>query len=144
MSQQVVDHVPSAPQSSSLREEPADRPPDVRLRPEDVEAIAERVVEHLAERDGRRVTLGLATAAEVAKLYGVTPSWVYANKKRLGAVRLGDGPKARLRFDLERVEDELRIRANSHPRRRPRARRGRPRRTALPPGVDLLRGRGSR
>jgi hypothetical protein len=98
------------------------------------------VVERLGHgRPG--VSIGLATAAEVAKLYGVTHSWVYANKNRLGAVKLGDGPKARLRFDLERVDEELRPRAVSRSGASHRARRGRPRKTALPPGVELLKGR---
>jgi hypothetical protein len=47
------------------------------------------------------VGIGLATAADVAELYGVSVSWVYANKRRLGAVLLDDGPEARLRFDFE-------------------------------------------
>jgi hypothetical protein len=112
----------------------------VRLQPDDIEAIAERVVERLSQQ-GPRGSIGFATAAEVAELYGVTPSWVYANKNRLGAVKLGDGPKARLRFDLERVDEELRRRAVSRPGPHQRIRRGRPRKTALPPGVELLRGR---
>jgi hypothetical protein len=115
----------------------------VRLEPDDIEAIADGVAERLAERDRLRANIGFATAAEVAELYGVTTSWVYANKKRLGAVKLGDGPKARLRFDLERVEQELRPRTASEPRRHQRMRRSRPRKTVLPPGVELLTGRGS-
>jgi hypothetical protein len=113
----------------------------VRLQPDDIEAIADRVVERLSEQSRRHVTIGLATAAEVAELYGVTPGWVYANKERLGVVQLGDGPKARLRFDLERVEEELRPSAPARPEARQRTRRGRPRKTALPPGVELLKGR---
>lgn len=44
---------------------------------------------------------GLLTATQLAKRLGVSRSWVYENARRLGAVSLGDGPKARLRFDLE-------------------------------------------
>jgi hypothetical protein len=72
----------------------------MRLEPEDIEAIAERVVERLTQETRPRAGIGLATAAEVAELYGVSVSWVYANKSRLGAVLVGDGPKARLRFNL--------------------------------------------
>lgn len=116
----------------------------MRLHPKDIEAIAERIVDRLIEQGRPSAGIGLATAADVARLYGVTPSWVYANKKRLGAVKLGDGPKARLRFDLEQVDEELRPRTASHSRPRQRMRRGRPRTTALPPGVELLKGRRAR
>jgi hypothetical protein len=114
----------------------------MRLEADEIEAIAERVAERLAERERPPANIGLATAAQVAKLFGVTTSWVYANKTRLGAVKLGAGPKARLRFDLERVEQELRPRTPSARGGHQRRRRGRPRKTELPPGVDLLKGRG--
>jgi hypothetical protein len=113
----------------------------MRLDPADIDAIAELVVERLAEREMRPARIGLATASEVAERYGVSPSWVYANKRRLGAVLLGDGPKARLRFDLERVAQALGRRvdgASEPPRRRP----GRPRKMGLPPGVELIQARG--
>lgn len=113
---------------------------DVQLQPDDIEAIAQRVVERLDERRSR-ASLGFATAAELAELYGVTPSWVYANKNRLGAVKLGDGPRARLRFDLERVDEVFRPQTVSRPGPLQRKRRGRPRKTTLPPGVELLTGR---
>jgi hypothetical protein len=113
----------------------------MRLDPADIEAIAELVVERLAERERRPARIGLATASEVAERYGVSLSWVYANKGRLGAVLLGDGPKARLRFDLEHVGQALGTRAEA-PSEPARRRRGRPRKTGLPPGVELLQARG--
>jgi hypothetical protein len=112
----------------------------MRLDPADIEAIAELVVERLAERERRPARIGLATASEVAERYGVSLSWVYANKRRLGAVVLGDGPKARLRFDLESVGEALGTSIQA-PSERPRRRRGRPRKTGLPPGVELLQAR---
>lgn len=67
-----------------------------------VEAIAERVVELLLPqpevRRGR-----LLTAAELAVELGVARSFVYEHADGLGAVRLGDGSKPRLRFDPERA-----------------------------------------
>jgi hypothetical protein len=110
----------------------------MQLEPEDIEAIAERVVERLTQETSPRASIGLATAAEVAELYGVSVSWVYANKRRLGAVLLGDGPKARLRFDRERVARAIGV-AESAPRA---SRRGRPRRHGLPAGVWLIEGGG--
>jgi hypothetical protein len=114
---------------------------EMHLEPDDIEAIAERVVARLTRESGPRARIGLVTAADVAELYGVSVSWVYANKGRLGAVLLGAGPKARLRFDLERVAQALGTRAPA-PSERPRRRRRRSRKSGLPPGVELLQARG--
>lgn len=106
---------------------------------DDIEAIAQRVAEILersvASTGGRR----LATAKELAEALGVERSWVYANQKRLHAIRLGRGPRARLRFDLERAADAFLDVGESESPRPGRARR-RPA-TPLPPGVNLIRGR---
>jgi hypothetical protein len=66
-----------------------------------VDLIAERVLELLGDRDGDEIQL--LTVAQVARRFQVHPSWVYANARRLGALRLGTGPKAPLRFDPRRV-----------------------------------------
>ncbi len=73
-----------------------------------VEAIALRVVE-LLEVDGLRASspAALMTAAEVAAGFGVTRAWVYEHATELAAVRLGTGPKARLRFDPKVVAKAL-------------------------------------
>jgi hypothetical protein len=62
-----------------------------------VEAIARCVVELLERRglQGRE----LVDAAELARRFGIERSWVYSHAIELGAVKLGDGPKPRLRFD---------------------------------------------
>jgi hypothetical protein len=71
---------------------------DLRL----VDAIARRVLQLLSDQspDGEDQLL---TVAQVACRFQVHPNWVYANARRLGAVRLGDGPKAPLRFDPARI-----------------------------------------
>lgn len=98
---------------------------------DDVEAIAQRVVQLL---NGE--TTHYLDAAGIAARFGVGRSWVYAHKNELGAVRLGRGPKARLRFDLRRVEallgDERRLHAQ--PRGRPR----RPTAARTPSGRPVL------
>src|SRR3954453_11937011 len=66
-----------------------------------VELIAERVLQLLGDRNGNEIQL--LTVAQVARRFQVHPSWVYANARRLGALRLGTGPKAPLRFDPRRV-----------------------------------------
>jgi hypothetical protein len=100
---------------------------------DDVEAIAQRVAELLR---GERPA-GYLDARQVAERYGVTRQWVYAHKARLGAVPLGIGPRARLRFDARRVEavlDEQRQRREPIRRGRPR----KPRTPRAPTGVPVL------
>src|SRR4051794_8262521 len=65
-----------------------------------LERLADAVAGRLAER---QVTGGdlLVDAAELARLFGVHRKTVYRNKERYGVERLGDGPRARLRFDVE-------------------------------------------
>lgn len=67
----------------------------------DVERIARRVVE-LLEEGGPAA--GLVDAVTVAARLGVDVGWVYEHAARLGARRLGDGPRARLRFSLAEVD----------------------------------------
>jgi len=64
-----------------------------------VEAIARRVVELLERRGVQRREL--VDAAELARRFGIERSWVYSHAIELGAVKLGAGPKPRLRFDPE-------------------------------------------
>lgn len=80
----------------------------------DVEAIADALkasVLGLVERLAGQSTTGTPPArvgvAEVARRYGVSTSWVYHHADELGAIRLGNGPRARLRFDLERVDEAM-------------------------------------
>jgi hypothetical protein len=100
--------------------------------------IAIRVValiEHLAHGANPE----LATAAEVAQALGVGTSWVYANKRRLGAIRLGEGPKARLRFDLEQAKRAVRAEREQH--RQASCQRRTARDCRLPEDVEMLQGR---
>jgi hypothetical protein len=50
---------------------------------------------------------GWVDAAAVARHLGVDRSYVYEHSTELGAVRLGDGPRARLRFNLAVVDEPL-------------------------------------
>ncbi len=81
---------------------------ELELGEETIERLARRVVQllqpsPLAVPDATQTHL---TAAEVAKRLGVRPPWVYAHATELGAVRLG-GPRGRLRFDPETVQQVL-------------------------------------
>ena len=75
------------------------------LDADDIDAVAARVVELLREQpdEPRRYV----DAATLARALSVERAWVYLRARELGALRLGDGPKARLRFDLERARAAL-------------------------------------
>jgi hypothetical protein len=98
-----------------------------------VDAVARRVVELLREegavsRQGPR----LLTVAAVAQEFGLSTDWVYANAGRLGAIRLGSGPRARLRFERATIADRIakvashaaRDRSSPHGKRRRGTREG--------------------
>jgi hypothetical protein len=77
------------------------------LEPEEIESIAQRVAELVADRLAPPAPRErLVDAAQLAGLLGVERDWVYAHADQLGGVRLG-GPKGRLRFDLNMVADRL-------------------------------------
>jgi hypothetical protein len=82
------------------------------LSPAMIEAIAQRVAELLRTELG--LTPRLLTPSEVADRFAVSRTWVYEHADELGATRLGDGPKARLRFDAKTVSAVL-----GHEGRRP-------------------------
>jgi hypothetical protein len=76
--------------------------PAVTLSEGDVEAIAEATARKLVEFVGvRGKTFGLVGPRELAEGLGVSLDYVYAHATELGAMRLGSGPKARIRFDLD-------------------------------------------
>ena len=77
------------------------------LQPEEIEAIAQRVAELLADRLAPPAARErLVDAVQLAELLGVERDWVYAHATQLGGVRLG-GPKGRLRFDLNMVAERV-------------------------------------
>src|SRR5688572_23491088 len=99
-------------------------PPAVaRLHPDDLEALADLVVRKLlsaresaAPLVSPRAPVGgrddcgeagpvLLTARQVASRYGVSAEWVRDHQGELGVVRLGDGPRPRLRFDPVKVAE---------------------------------------
>jgi hypothetical protein len=93
----------------------------------DIRAVAEALADVLFERG--LVAAGsparVLDASQVADLLGRDRQWVYAHAGELGAFRYGDGPKARIGFDLVTVEQwkrERQIRSESPPRRRDRRR----------------------
>lgn len=110
------------------------------LDDEDIEAIADRVAAKLRRPAG----VDLIDADEVARMMGVKRGWVYANKRRLGAVPIGDGDKPRLRFRVETVRAVMAEGGEPRPNEPAPKRRGRPRKSALPRGVKPIRARPTR
>jgi hypothetical protein len=76
----------------------------VTLDAEDIEAIAHRVAQLVSAQPSGVVYVD---ARGLAERLGVERSWVYAHARELGGVRLGEGPRARLRFDIELVRGML-------------------------------------
>lgn len=97
-----------------------------------------------AERAPARAREALVDAFAVAEHLGVTRSFVYEHADELGAVRLGLGPPARLRFSLAEVDERLTTcpagRQAASPASEPIRRRRRPVRSGT--GVELLPIRG--
>jgi hypothetical protein len=91
-----------------------------------IEQLATRVAEVLLEAGGKPAARRIVDARGVAETYGVSRDFVYAHADELGAIRLGSGPRARLRFDLVEVAARLNARRavpkhqlHTPPRRRP-------------------------
>jgi hypothetical protein len=115
------------------------------LPPETIEAIAQRVAELLQEaREPRAAGSLMVDASALARQLGLTRAWVYEHAKELGAIRLGDGPKARLRFNPELAAEALA--GNGAPPARPKLPEAstarRPRRRRPSTGTPLLPIRG--
>jgi hypothetical protein len=87
----------------------------------------------------------LVTVAELATYLQVEASYVYSHADELGAMRLGGGPKARLRFDLDEVKRRISCEGGREPTRRDAASQAvsrRRRRRSLGTSVPLLPIRG--
>jgi hypothetical protein len=78
----------------------------VTLDHEDIEAIAERAAHRVVQMLDRPKprTDQFLDPKELARELSVSVDYVYAHAVDLGAMRLGDGPKARLRFDLQTAQ----------------------------------------
>jgi hypothetical protein len=79
---------------------------------EDIEAIAERAAHRVVQllEQPSPGAYQLLDPKELAAALNVSLDYVYAHAADLGAMRLGDGPKARLRFDLQTAQRAMRAR----------------------------------
>jgi hypothetical protein len=95
--------------------------PERVLTDRDVEAIADATATRLAEIVGTGpTTFRLVDARQLARDLDVSLDYVYAHATELGAMRLGSGPKARIRFDLDLARQALEARAERFKGRRGR------------------------
>ncbi len=121
------------------------------LTPDAVERIAQRVAQLLRQNTtgqgaedraaAESPPMRLLDATQLARQLGVTRTWVYEHADELGAIRLGTGPKSRLRFNTQTVTQALREYSTQAPapahRPEETSRPGKPRRRPAP-AVALL------
>ena len=88
--------------------------PDAGVDRANIHAVAREVAAILAHADGP-----LLTAQQVAERFNVDRSWVYAHAEELGVVRLGHGPRPRLRFDAGVVAQLLLVKRGREVATRP-------------------------
>jgi hypothetical protein len=103
----------------------------VQLAASTIDAIARRILELIDERvTAAPKPPALIDAAELARRTGLSRVWIYEHAKELGAIRFGDGPRARLRFQpeaIERLREDRAVRrppTSSARTRRPQSRAG--------------------
>jgi hypothetical protein len=77
----------------------------VDLTPQAIEQVALRVTQLLRQTEQR--TPELMSAGELARHLRVQRPWIYKNRHLLGGQRIGDGPKAPWRFDLDTAQQAL-------------------------------------
>jgi hypothetical protein len=85
-------------------------PREVDLSRESIEALATRLADLIGGASPKPAGRGegeMITAAEVSRRWGISRRWVYGHAGALGAMRLGGGPRPRLRFDPAEVADRL-------------------------------------
>jgi hypothetical protein len=107
MSDQSIDQLAGRVAAVSGPHEPAGQVREERTLSEaDIERIAQRTAELVAGANGGNCRI--VDVATVARELGVSVDYVYEHQRELGAMRLGRGPKASLRFDLAAIMRSLR------------------------------------
>jgi hypothetical protein len=81
----------------------------VRLPDDQLERLADLIAERLSARpaDPPPADCGLVSASVLAERLGCSRAYVYEHADALGAVRLGDGSRGRLRFDVDAARAAL-------------------------------------
>ena len=95
-----------------------------------VDAVANRVLELLGEREAPPTPSRWLSSSELAALLGRSREWVYDHADELGARRIGSGSRPRLIFDVDQVLSARQSSKGSHLPDPPPAGRSRRRRQA--------------
>jgi hypothetical protein len=69
--------------------------------------VALEVAREVIGRIGAKREREFLDASELARVLGVERDWVYEHQDQLGAIRLGNGRRPRLRFELTRAVQAL-------------------------------------
>jgi hypothetical protein len=69
--------------------------------------VALEVAREVIGRIGAKRERELLDASELARVLGVERDWIYEHQDQLGAIRLGNGRRPRLRFELTRAVEAL-------------------------------------
>ncbi len=115
----------------------------IELTPQTIEQIAIRVTQllHHDQTHPAPKTPSLLTVKELAHHLQLNPAWVYEHADELGVIRTGNGPKARIRFDLHTATQALKERQRQTapaPAPAPRPRRTPPRPAPYATDAPLL------
>ncbi|MFY9488859.1 MAG: hypothetical protein WAP35_09230 [Solirubrobacterales bacterium] len=105
----------------------------------DVRALAVAVADAVAQRPACRFT----DVAGVAAYTGLGDSWIRANADALGVIRVGDGPRPRLRFDLHAVDEYMKRGITGQTSQPAKPQRKAKRRKSKGSGPELLPVRGA-
>jgi nuclear transport factor 2 (NTF2) superfamily protein len=108
---------------------------------EQLDRLAERIVELLSLRFAAEASQQLVDAQAIATEFGISRKWVYEYADALGAIRVGNGRKRRLRFDRAVVRERIATVGSLPALAAPRRSR---RRASTPAGRGLLPIRGRR
>lgn len=114
----------------------------ITLHPLTVEAIAGRVID-LLQRNAAAAP-EMIDAAGLARRLGVDRSWIYTHALELGGIRLGNGPRPRLRFDPKLAATRFGALRQGVDETKPRERRRRVDRSSQDDGPTLLPIKGGR
>jgi hypothetical protein len=104
-----------------------------------VEQVAGRVAQLLRRQQQQEQShasepAGMLTVSELAQHLHLNRAWVYEHADELGAIRVGNGPKARIRFDLHTAKGALQ---QHHVGREPEPAGARPHKPRRRPQTDL-------
>lgn len=111
-----------------------------RMHPDDLRELARLIADELRQP---QATPKLVDAKTLAAELGVTSAFVYEHAGELGAIRLGNGPRARLRFDVDEARESIAARTPTPDLSEPRPRGSRRPRAASGGGIPLLPIKGS-